>query len=273
VITHDDIIEALEGFQSTGAKVLNVRIPTVTFEDIAGNEDVKDAIKSNLDLITGKKKARYSRVKRQYILLHGQPGNGKTMRGEAMASHAGVNYKYMKPSDLESKWVGESEQAWSKLFQDARNYAPCLLFIDEFDSVTRSRANGNSYDKKILNTILSELDGNDNNDGLIVVGATNRIEDLDPAILDRFSFKYKIDQPDEISRAEFLNNKFAKLPVNELDYMELANMTQGWSYRKLNSLFDQVALKLDAGTLHQISNNQMILLIKKIKRQATTTNN
>ncbi len=273
VITRDDIIGALKGFQSTGAKVLNVRTPIITFEDIAGNEDVKDDIKSNLDLIIGKKKAKYSRVRHQNILFHGPPGTGKTLRAEAMASYAGVNYKYMKPSDLESKWVGESEQAWSKLFQDARNYSPCLLFIDEFDSLTRSRANGHNHDKKVLNTFLSELDGNGNNDGLIIVGATNRIEDLDSAILDRFSFKYKIDLPDEISRAEFLKNKFAALPVIDVDYMELASMTQGWSYRKLDSLVDQVALKLDAGTLHQISNNQMTLLIKKIKRQAISTNN
>jgi len=273
VITREDIIGAQKGFQSTGAKVLNVRTPTITFEDITGNEDVKDEIKSNLDLITGKKKAKYSRVKRQYILLHGPPGNGKTMRAEAMASYAGVLYKYMSSNEIESKWVGESEKAWRKLFQDARNYAPCLLFIDEFDSLTGSREHGHSHDQKVLNTVLSELDGKASNDGLIIVGATNRIEDLDSAILDRFSFKYKIDLPDEINRAEFLKNKFTRLPKNELDYMELANMTKGWSYRKLNSLIDEVALKLDAGSLHQINTNQMILLIKKIKRQAISTNN
>ena len=272
VISRDDITRVLEDFQSTGARILNVRKPKITFDDIFGNEDEKDEIKSNLDLITGKKPSVYSNVKRQYILLHGPSGTGKTMRAEAMASHAGVLFKYMSSSDLEDKWVGESEKQWRKLFQDARNYAPCLLFIDEMDSLTRSRSNGHSHNQKVLNTILAELDGRANNDGLIVVGATNRIKDLDSAILDRFSFKYKIDLPNTVDRADFLQTKFASIPATDMDYLILAEMTEGWSYRKLANLADQVAMQLDTGKLHEISNNQMRLLIEKIKRQATTTN-
>jgi SpoVK/Ycf46/Vps4 family AAA+-type ATPase len=271
VINQDDLNKALDTFQSTGARILNVRRPTITFDDIFGNEDEKEEIKTNLDLITGKKPSVYSNVKRQYILLHGPSGTGKTMRAEAMASHAGVLFKYMSSSDLEHKYVGESEQAWRKLFQDARNHAPCLLFIDEMDSLTRNRSNGHSHDKKVLNTILAELDGKASNDGLIVVGATNRLEDIDSAILDRFAFKYKIGLPDELDRADFLKKKFASFPAADMDYLKLAYMTEDWSFRKLANLADQIAMQLDGGKLHQITTNRITLLIDQIKRKATPT--
>lgn len=272
VITQQDIKSALEGFDSTGARILNVRKPKISFTEIFGNEDEKEEMKANLDLVTAKKTSTFSSVRRQYVLLHGPPGTGKTMRAEAMASHADVLFKYMSASELHNKFVGDTEKAWRKLFQDARNFAPCLLCIDEIDSLTRARSLSNNHDSSVLNTVLSELDGKADNDGIIIVGITNRLEDLDSAILDRFSFTYKIDLPNEIDRADFLQKKFAAFPASHLDYWILANMTQGWSFRKLANLHDKVALQLDSGRLQQLSNNQLKLLIEKEDRRAVSTN-
>lgn len=198
------IYKALSWYSSTFHTVHHTG---VHFSDIAGMDEVKkdmeSIVKEMRDTKEGKKKIKG-------IILEGPPGNGKTLFARALAEESGVNFIATKGADFQGAVMGLGAMKVKMLFKKARNKKPCIIFIDEFDSIGEKRNYaGSGIDKennRILTTLLNEMDGFSGGNGVLVVAATNSFQSLDPALIrpGRFDLKYTISNPDHKTRIELL---------------------------------------------------------------------
>ncbi len=165
-----------------------VQAPTVRWEDVGGLDEAQMRLKEGVELPLKDPDAfrRLGIRPAKGFLLYGPPGTGKTLLAKAVAREAEANFIATKSSDLLSKWYGESEQQIAKLFARARQVAPCVIFIDELDSLVPARGGGlgePQATERVVNTILSEMDGLEELQAVVVIGATNRPNLIDPALL------------------------------------------------------------------------------------------
>ena len=179
-----------------------------SFENVAGIDEEKERIQEIVQFLTNPKKYEEIGAKvPRGILLTGAPGTGKTLLAKAIAGEAQVPFFQVNGSSFEEKWVGVGASRVRKLFEEAKEAAPSIIFIDEIDSLAKSRYNdSNSNNEQTLNQLLSEMDGFESNSSVIVIAATNYPEILDPAILraGRFDRKIFIPTPDPIAREKIL---------------------------------------------------------------------
>ena len=185
-------------------KFVSAEIPNVHFDDIAGLEDVKEAIKIRMiyPLKHPEVYSAYGKKMGGGVLLYGPPGTGKTMIAKAIACEVGATFYAVKGSDIVSKWVGESEQNINALFEEARKNDLSIIFIDEIDSLLGKRGVDNHNDKRV-NEFLQQIDGfSSDSSRLLLLGATNRPWDLDSAAMrsGRFSEKIYVPLPDKKAR-------------------------------------------------------------------------
>lgn len=171
----------------------------VKFKDVAGLEEVKEDLMTVVDFLKNPDKYKEAGAEiPKGILLYGPPGTGKTLLAKAVAGEAGVKFKAVSGSDFDEKYVGVGASKMRKLFDDAKSNAPCIIFIDEIDSMGGKRHSKQSnYDRQTLNTLLSEMDGFDGSNGVVVIAATNRLEDLDSALTrpGRFDSHFAVSLP------------------------------------------------------------------------------
>lgn len=243
-ISQKDLVDVIKPFRPTGARVLDVERPKFTFDDMYGADSIEKELKRKLDLLSGKIKSPYKVANSALILLHGPPGTGKTMVAQCMASYLNCNFKYKAATAFKGSYVGQTESNIRKLFNTGRTYQPIVIFLDEIDSIGKTRSSHDPYTASALNQLLTELDGIADNKGVIVVAATNRLDDLDPALLSRVSCKIKMDLPDTSQRIEVLKGLFRELPTDNIDYTYLAKITPQWSQRSLAGLRGAVVNKL-----------------------------
>lgn len=198
---------------TTVATITNrTRRPSLSFDDIVGMEEVKAKLLSAGTEVMNKPSGKETR---NGILLNGEPGNGKTMFAEALAGQLKLPYLPVSIGDVASKWVNQTTEQVVKVFADARAQAPCLLFIDEIDSLLKDRSRSTSSDSEsdnVVNAILTEL-VNIRRHGVVVMAATNHLDRLDPAAIreGRFDFKIEIPAPDKAARIAILSNTLNKL--------------------------------------------------------------
>lgn len=185
-----------------------VRHTGVHFSDIAGMHELKEEMMAAVDVLKGK---RIPGVRPTGgIILEGAPGNGKTLFAKALAEEAGVNFIASKGADFQGAVMGLGAAKVKMLFSKARRCRPCIIFIDEFDSIGEKRNYaGSGIDKennRIITTLLNEMDGFSSSSGVLVIAATNSYESLDPALIrpGRFDLKFHISNPDSASRAELI---------------------------------------------------------------------
>jgi transitional endoplasmic reticulum ATPase len=181
------------------------------------------------------------------LLLYGAPGTGKTTIARVLASQAKCRFFSVTPAEINSMWMGESEKAVAKLFQEARASAPTIIFLDEIDSLAPIRSGGiNQYSDKVVNQFLLEIDGLKSSEGVFVVGATNRPDMLDPAILrgGRLSRQIEIPLPDADARLAILklHTKNTKLSP-DVNLQELATQTEDFSGADLKALVNEAGLQ------------------------------
>ncbi len=219
-----------------------------TFNDIAGLKEVKKDLISIVDFL--KNNSEYIEAGAKLpkgIILYGPPGTGKTLISKAMSGEANVNFLRASGSDFTEMYVGVGPKRVRELFREARAKAPCIIFIDEIDAVGAKRGpTENSEDKKTINAILTEMDGFTETENILVIGATNRIEDLDPALLrpGRFTDKFCIPLPEtaeerlEIINIYSKNKKFAE----DVDFNLLAKETIGFSPAQIEALLNEAAI-------------------------------
>ncbi len=219
-VEKDDFRAALKRVQPSAMREVMVQAPTIGWSDIGGLDYAAERLREGVELPL-KNPAAFERLgirPAKGFLLYGPPGTGKTLLAKAVAKEAEANFISMKSSDLLSKWYGESEQQISRMFHRARQVAPCVLFIDEIDSLVPARgseANEPQVTARVVNTILAEMDGMEEMNSIVVIGATNRPWLVDPALLrpGRFDELVYVGAPTEEGRLHILGIHTRDMPL------------------------------------------------------------
>lgn len=222
------------------------KVPEITFDDIAGQEELKKDLQFVVEFLKNPKK--YSSIGARMpkgVVLYGPPGTGKTLTAKAIAGTAGVPFFSMSGSDFVEMYVGLGAKRVRNLYKKAREKAPCIIFIDEIDAVGSSRGiNGNSEKDQTVNALLNELDGFNGKEGIITICATNRLEDLDSALIrpGRFDKQLAVPLPERDDRIKIMEvHTRGKKMAEDINYDEIAAMTVGFSGAAIEALFNEAA--------------------------------
>lgn len=242
-------IGSIFGAGSSRAKTVDEGKVKTRFADVAGVDDAKEELVEVVDFLKSPKK--YTDIGGKIpkgVLLVGPPGTGKTLLARAVAGEAGVPFFRISGSDFVEMFVGVGASRVRDLFKQAREKAPCIIFIDEIDAIGKSRVNnigGNDEREQTLNQLLVEMDGFDNEKGLIILAATNRADVLDPALLrpGRFDRQVPVERPDVRGREEILkiHSKSVKLD-SDVDFNSVAHGTSGFAGADLANVVNEAAL-------------------------------
>ena len=245
--TLENIIEtSLDLVRPSSLDALNVRVPTITFNNIGGYATVKNRLRKTIEWQWSRTEvmARMGIASTSGVLLHGPTGCGKTMFAEALAHECRCNFVSVRLHDIFSPFLGESESYLRHLFRTARNATPCMLFLDDLDVIATKRdltggsgGNGgsggsNSVGGRVLATLLNEMDGIESNEGVVVVGATNSIDDVDPALIrpGRLDVTVLIHAPTAMDRIDMFQKLTATTPLDDdVDVQLVGQLTEGWN--------------------------------------------
>jgi transitional endoplasmic reticulum ATPase len=250
-VTNDDFQNALKRVQPSALREIMIQVPNVRWDDVGGVEEAKRLLREGVELPL-KHPESFRRLgirPAKGFLLFGPPGTGKTLLAKAVARESEANFIATKSSDLLSKWYGESEQQVSRLFQRARQVAPTVIFIDEIESLAPQRGGGlgePAVTERVVNTLLAEMDGLEELQGVVVIGATNRPTLIDPALLrpGRFDELVYISIPDRDGRLKILEIHTAEMPLaDDVDLEALADRTQGYTGADLEDLVRRAGLQ------------------------------
>lgn len=221
-VTREDFLSALKRIQPSAMREVMVQVPNVGWADVGGINDSIEKLREGIEMPLKNAEAfrRLGIRPAKGFLLYGPPGTGKTLLAKAVAKEAEANFISMKSSDLLSKWYGESEQQIAKMFSRARSVAPCVIFIDEIDSLVPARGSGQGEPQvtgRVVNTILAEMDGLEELQSVVVIGATNRPMLVDPALLrpGRFDELVYVGPPDAPGREHILKIHTRNMPLGE----------------------------------------------------------
>ena len=239
------------GLGKSGARVIASKDVGVTFKDVAGQEEAKESLKEVVDFLENPK--RYEEIGAKLprgALLVGPPGTGKTLLAKAVAGEAGVPFFSISGSEFVEMFVGRGAAKVRDLFKQAKEKAPCIVFIDEIDTVGKKRdgggISGNDEREQTLNQLLTEMDGFDNHKGIVVLAATNRPDSLDPALLrpGRFDRRIPVELPDLSGRKSILELHAKDVKVQPpIDLTAIARATPGASGADLANIINEGALR------------------------------
>ena len=239
------------GFGKSKAKLLEEDKLTATFADVAGCEEAKEEVTELVDFLADPQKFQKlgGKIPRG-ILMVGPPGTGKTLLARAIAGEAGVKFFTVSGSDFVEMFVGVGASRVRDMFAQAKEHAPCIIFIDEIDAVGRQRGGagmggGNDEREQTLNQLLVEMDGFTGNEGVIVIAATNRSDVLDKALLrpGRFDREVNVGLPDVKGREQILNVHIKKVPAaSDVKLKDIARGTPGFSGAELANVINEAAL-------------------------------
>jgi transitional endoplasmic reticulum ATPase len=256
-VTRDDFMAALKRVQPSAMREVMVQVPNVGWNDIGGLDAAAEKLREGVELPLKNPKAfrRLGIRPAKGFLLYGPPGTGKTLLAKAVSKEAQANFIAIKSSDLLSKWYGESEQQIARLFARARQVAPCVIFIDELDSLVPARgtsAGEPQVTERVVNTILAEMDGLEELQSVVVIGATNRPNFVDPALLrpGRFDELIYVGVPDKPGRLHILGIHTARMPLDkDVDLAALAERTNRFTGADLEDLTRRAGLAALRGSL------------------------
>ncbi|MCD6434529.1 MAG: CDC48 family AAA ATPase [Candidatus Diapherotrites archaeon] len=247
-VNKDDFMNALRDIQPSALREVAIEIPNVRWKDIGGLERAKKELKQAVEWPL-KKPESFSKMgiePPKGVLLYGPPGCGKTLLAKAVATESEANFIAVKGPELISKWVGESEKGIRKVFRKARQVAPCIVFFDEIDAIAPRRGLSEGLAmERVVNQLLTELDGIERLKNVIFMAATNRPDLIDPALLragriDKLIF---VGPPDEASRLKILKIHSKDVPLaKDVSLKELAHITNGFSGADLESLVREAVL-------------------------------
>ncbi|MFN6462332.1 MAG: AAA family ATPase [Nostoc sp. DedVER02] len=248
-VMQQDFLEAIKEIKPSVLRDVAIEVPSVSWDDIGGLDDVKQKLQESVEgaLLYPELYEQTKAKPPRGILLWGPPGTGKTLLAKAIASQARANFIAVNGPELLSRWVGAAEQAVRELFRKARQAAPCVVFVDEIDTLApaRGRFTGDSgVSDRVVGQLLTELDGLHECPKVLLVGATNRPETLDPALLraGRLDLQIKIDLPDPASRLAILRVHNLDRPLFDVNLETWATVTEGWNGADLALLSNQAAL-------------------------------
>ena len=238
------------GFGKSNAKIYVKSSEGIKFSDVAGEDEAKESLAEIVDYLHGPSKYREIGASMpKGILLVGPPGTGKTMLAKAVAGEANVPFFSISGSEFVEMFVGMGASKVRDLFKQAKEKAPCIVFIDEIDAIGKKRdgqIGGNDEREQTLNQLLTEMDGFEGNNGVIILAATNRPESLDPALTrpGRFDRRVPVELPDLHGREEILKVHAKKIKTAEdVDFHKIARMASGASGAELANIINEAALR------------------------------
>ena len=249
-ISNDDFREALKEVRPSALREVQVQIPDVNWDDVGGLDELKDELREAVEWPVKHKEA-YDYVDVEApkgVLLYGPPGTGKTLIAKALAKMTESNFISIKGPELLSKWVGESEKGVREIFRKARQAAPCIIFLDELDALVPRRGSGSSdshVTENIVSQILTEIDGLEELHNVLIIGATNRLDIVDEALLrpGRFDRIIEVGNPDSKSRKHIFEIHTKKKPLeNNVDIKKLVEITDGFSGAEIAAITNRAAL-------------------------------
>jgi len=236
-VTMDNFLDAMKEVEPSAIREVFVEVPDVKWEDVGGLEEIKEALKETVEW-----PLKYAPLFKMAdtrppkgIILHGKPGTGKTYLAKALASESGVNFISVKGPQILSRFIGESEKGVRELFRMAKQASPCILFLDEIDSLTPKRSDdgsGSGVIERVIGQFLTEMDGIEELKGVTVLAATNRIDLIDPALLrsGRFDLIFELPLPDKNTREKILEIHSRKKPLGKtVDLKALALKMEGFT--------------------------------------------
>ncbi|WP_324740553.1 CDC48 family AAA ATPase [Tsuneonella sp. CC-YZS046] len=249
-VTREDFLAALKRVQPSAMREVMVQVPDIGWSDIGGLADAQTKLKEGVELPLRNPEAfrRLGIRAAKGFLLYGPPGTGKTLLAKAVAKEAEANFISIKSSDLLSKWYGESEQQISRLFARARQVAPCVVFIDEIDSLVPARGSGTAEPQvtaRVVNTILAEMDGLEELQSVVLIGATNRPALVDPALLrpGRFDELVYVGTPDKEGREHILKIHTRAMPLaGDVDLAGISDRTERYTGADLEDVVRRAGL-------------------------------
>lgn len=236
IVTKTDFKEALKEVQPSALREVLVQVPDVKWDDIGGLTNAKQELQEAVEwpLKYPESFEKFGVRPPRGVLIYGPPGTGKTLLAKAVANESDANFIAVKGPELLSKWVGESEKGVREVFRKARQTAPTVIFFDEIDSIASARS-GSSTDsgvtQRVVNQLLTEIDGLEELQDVAVIAATNRVDILDPALTrpGRFDRHVKVDDPDETARLSIFEVHTKDMPLAEdVDLEVLAKRTHGF---------------------------------------------
>jgi transitional endoplasmic reticulum ATPase len=248
-ITDDDFKDALKEVRPSALREVLVQIPDVSWDDVGGLESLKEELRETIEWPLKHKEAfEYVNVSApKGILLHGSPGTGKTLIAKAVAKMTESNFISIKGPELLSKWVGESEKGVREIFRKARQAAPCIIFFDEVDALVPRRGGHDSshVTESVVSQILTEIDGLEELNNVLVIGATNRLDMVDPALLrpGRFDRIIEVPKPDARGRKHIFEIHTKKKPLDsDVNMSRLVQITEGYTGAEIAAVCNRAAI-------------------------------
>ena len=252
------------GMGKSNAKVYVKSSEGIRFSDVAGEDEAKENLSEIVDYLHNP--AKYREIGASMpkgILLVGPPGTGKTMLAKAVAGESNVPFFSMSGSEFVEMFVGMGASKVRDLFKQAKEKAPCIVFIDEIDAIGQKRdgrVGGNDEREQTLNQLLTEMDGFESNNGVIILAATNRPESLDPALTrpGRFDRRVPVELPDLKGREEILKVHAKKVKLDEsVDFNKIARMASGASGAELANIVNEAALRAVRENRHYVTESDL----------------
>jgi transitional endoplasmic reticulum ATPase len=244
IVTMNDFMDVIKEMEPSAMREVFVEIPDISWDDIGGLESIKQEMQEAVEWPL-KYQGIFTfadAVPPKGILLYGPPGTGKTLMAKAAANESEANFISIKGPELLSKWVGESEKGVREIFRKARQAAPCIIFFDEIDAIAPKRGGdfGDSHvTERLISQLLTELDGLEILTNVVVIGATNRPDIVDAALLrpGRFDRLLYVPPPDRDSRIQIIKIHIKKKPLDDsVNIEKLADQTEGYTGADIASL-------------------------------------
>ncbi len=249
VLQLSDFKEALKEIQPSALREVLVQIPDVSWDDVGGLGDAKQELKEAVEwpLKNPEKFKKFAINPPKGVLLTGPPGTGKTLLAKAVANESDANFISIKGPELLSKWVGDSEKGIREVFRKARQTAPTVIFFDEIDSIATKRGAGmdSGVTQRVVNQLLTEMDGMEELQDISVIAATNRKDIIDPALLrpGRFDRIVEVGLPDEESREKIFKVHTKDMPLaDDIDLSKLAANTEGFAGADIEAVCREAVL-------------------------------
>ncbi len=248
-ITSEDFRDALKEVKPSALREVQVQIPNVSWDDVGGLAELKEELREAVEWpIKHKEAFDYVDVETpKGILLHGPPGTGKTLIAKALAKMTESNFISIKGPELLSKWVGESEKGVREIFRKARQAAPCIIFLDEVDALVPRRGSGMSgshVTESVVSQILTEIDGLEELHDVLIIGATNRLDIVDEALLrpGRFDRIIEVPNPDSKGRDQIFKIHTKKKPLaDDVNISKLVELTDGFNGAEIAAVANRAA--------------------------------
>ena len=249
-ISSEDFRDALKEVRPSALREVQVQIPNVSWDDVGGLEKLKEELREAVEWpIKHKEAFDYVNVETpKGILLHGPPGTGKTLIAKALAKMTESNFISIKGPELLSKWVGESEKGIREIFRKARQAAPCIIFLDEVDALVPRRGSGDSSShvtENVVSQILTEIDGLEELHNVLIIGATNRLDIVDEALLrpGRFDRIIEVPNPDAKGRQHIFEIHTKKKPLaSDVNIAKLVELTDNFSGAEIAAIANRAAI-------------------------------